>query len=56
MAIPGLGGAVEHWGILQFDERRMLVNEVGWDIIEVITRNQCINMPSSQHCMIMSAI
>ena len=28
MAIPGLGGAVENWGILQFDERRMLVNEV----------------------------
>ena len=28
MAIPGLGGAVENWGLLQFDERRMLVNEV----------------------------
>ena len=28
MGIPGLGGAVENWGLLQFDERRMLVNEV----------------------------
>lgn len=30
MAIPGLGGAVENWGLLQFDERRMLVNEVSF--------------------------
>ena len=28
MAIPGRGGAVENWGLLQFDERRMLVNQV----------------------------
>ncbi|KAL0039225.1 hypothetical protein WJX77_012027 [Trebouxia sp. C0004] len=27
MAIPGKGGAVENWGLIQFDERRMLVNE-----------------------------
>ena len=26
--IPGKGGAVENWGLIQFDERRMLVNEV----------------------------
>ena len=29
MGIPGKGGAVENWGLIQFDERRMLVNEVG---------------------------
>lgn len=29
MAIPGRGGAAENWGLLQFDERRLLVNEVG---------------------------
>ena len=28
MAIPGKGGAVENWGLIQFDERRLLVNEV----------------------------
>lgn len=28
MGIPGAGGAVENWGLIQFDERRMLVNEV----------------------------
>lgn len=28
VAIPGRGGAVENWGLIQFDERRMLVNEV----------------------------
>ncbi len=28
MGIPGKGGAVENWGLIQFDERRMLVNEV----------------------------
>ncbi|KAL0033662.1 hypothetical protein WJX79_010747 [Trebouxia sp. C0005] len=27
MGIPGKGGAVENWGLIQFDERRMLVNE-----------------------------
>lgn len=29
VAIPGKRGAVEHWGLLQFDEERMLVNKVG---------------------------
>ena len=28
MAIPGKSGAVENWGLIQFDERRMLVNQV----------------------------
>ena len=28
VAIPGKRGAVEHWGLLQFDEERMLVNKV----------------------------
>ena len=28
MAIPGRGGAVENWGLIQFDERRMLFNQV----------------------------
>ena len=28
MAIPGRGGAIENWGLIQFDERRLLVNEV----------------------------
>ena len=28
MAIPGRGGAVENWGLMQYDERRLLVNEV----------------------------
>lgn len=28
MGIPGKGGAVENWGLIQFDERRMLVNDV----------------------------
>ena len=28
MGIPGRGGAVENWGLIQFDERRMLFNEV----------------------------
>ena len=32
VAIPGKRGAVEHWGLLQFDEERMLVNQV-WDLI-----------------------
>ena len=28
MAVPGKGGAVENWGLLQMDERRLLFNEV----------------------------
>lgn len=28
MAIPGKRGAVENWGLIQFDERRLLFNEV----------------------------
>lgn len=28
MAIPGRGGAIENWGLIQFDERRMLFNQV----------------------------
>ena len=28
VAVPGKGGAMENWGLLQFDERRMLVDPV----------------------------
>ena len=31
MAIPGKRGAVENWGLIQFDERRVLFNEVSSD-------------------------
>lgn len=43
MAIPGLGGAVENWGLLQFDERRMLVNEVNNDSSSNIHRTPNTN-------------
>ena len=28
VAVPGKGGAMENWGLLQFDEDRFLVNNV----------------------------
>lgn len=32
VAVPGRSGAVENWGLIQFDERRMLFNQVTFQV------------------------
>ena len=48
VAIPGKRGAVEHWGLLQFDEERMLVNQVGANCSPFSIPSQVVSV---YHCM-----
>ena len=47
VAIPGKRGAVEHWGLLQFDEERMLVNKVGVHCFLFTTPSQGVGVSHS---------
>lgn len=38
VAIPGRRGAVENWGLIQFDERRMLFNQVNLHFFSLPTQ------------------
>ena len=46
VAIPGKRGAVEHWGLLQFDEERMLVDKVGAHCL--ILQGACVPVAGRQ--------
>lgn len=44
VAIPGRKGAVENWGLIQFDERRMLFNQVNshfFRVFRICLGEQC---------------
>ena len=42
VAVPGRKGAVENWGLIQFDERRVLFNQVNFNFFHVVRNRICL--------------